>query len=983
MLLAIGLMSGTSMDGVDAALIKTDGEFYIEELGNAVIDYPSSAKILFKAAEYAVKCFKGNLKQAEENYLACLKYFLKENLGLNNSKDLEARLLELESYLISLNFSLNFSSVIKLSTSFHAQAVQKLLEKFKNLKIDLIGYHGQTVFHDPAHQLSIQLGDGEKLAKDTGIPVINDFRTQDILAGGQGAPFAPIYHQALIARDSLKKQIKLPIKLPVIVLNCGGIANLSLIQDLNPENLIGFDTGPGNGLIDRFVKLKTAGQWSMDLDGCFGKKGKVDQKVLEKLIKTNQDYFNLTPPKSLDINDMTLIPEVLALSLNNGCATLEALTAIGIMEGLKFLPELGCPDIPKIWVLAGGGWNNPVITQELKNRLEEKLGAGQFVLKTADQLGWNNKALEAQLFAYLAVRSFEKKPLSFPGVTGVSRPMTGGVLHQVNQADKNLALDIEALIHAHQNASEPPESLLTTESPHGLTQNLSDLAKTNLTSAYQALIQVDQLFLEKLENYKTQILALSDCFSKVLKAGDKIYFSGCGSAARAALVARKIVSEAYPDYKNQIRTIAAGGELVVIRAAEGFEDRADYGCRQLEQAGWTPNDLLVGISASGAAGFVSGQIKFVLEKEVKYAPVFFACNEFETLEKRFVKDEKTIFFKGWAREYKNQDKIKFLTLDIGEMGLSGSTRMQAATAQLLVLGWSLLRALGDFLNFSECLNQLKNFLKTVNLNISNLVKLTQFEITVNQEKPKSGLLIYKTTADYGLTIATDLTERAPTFSWNYFEHDQELDKNFKKFKQYSACRLVIAGEQESKSALFKLLGRAPEVLNWPQEQKTSLEYLLGYDLTENIINKRKACEPDLQVSELLFEIKNGILKISNGHKILLELEMACFFKNNLLIQLGLKIILNMHSTLLAGALGFYEGNSMLFVRPSNQKLMNRALEFALKLVKQSLGEDFSREDLIPYFYQAMRTLGSGESVVFKTRDLVLAGVYKNFDRKSP
>lgn len=346
----MGLMSGTSMDGVDAALIFTDGEQLIREHENISLDYPDAAKILFKAAERAVKTFQGNLKQAEEHYLESLLRYLGENLGIEEA-EIPLKINELSNYL---GKPIGFLAVIELSTHFHVQAVKQLLEKAGKSarEIDVIGYHGQTVFHDPGNHLTIQLGDGQALAELTGITVVNDFRTRDVLAGGQGAPFAPIYHQALAVRDELE--------LPLVVVNCGGIANVSVISDRNPENLIGFDTGPGNGLIDRWVKFKTSGEMSMDLHGALGLSGKVHETLLQalyekSLIKAGQNYFDLLPPRSLDINDMEWIPELLALSLEDGSATLEAFTAMTIVDSLKFLPKLGCPKIPRTWILAGGG----------------------------------------------------------------------------------------------------------------------------------------------------------------------------------------------------------------------------------------------------------------------------------------------------------------------------------------------------------------------------------------------------------------------------------------------------------------------------------------------------------------------------------------------------------------------------------------------------------------------------------------------------
>lgn len=1015
-MLSIGLMSGTSMDGVDAALIFTDGEQEVVELGNISIDYPDAAKILLKAAERAVKLSQGNLKLAEANYLEFLVSYLKENLGLEDDQ-IDSKISELSACLTR---PLSLNHVIQLSTEFHAVAVKKLLEETGRSakEIDLIGYHGQTVFHDPSHKITVQLGDGEKLAEMTGITVINDFRTRDVLSGGQGAPFAPIYHQALVARDHTK--------LPVVVLNCGGIANISVIADLNPENLIGFDTGPGNGLVDRWVKLKTRGELSMDVNGLLGQKGVVREDVLralyeKSLIKNGQNYFDLVPPRSLDINDMEFIPELLVLSLEDGCATLEAFTAMTIIDSLKFLPALGCTEIPSVWVLAGGGWNNPVITRELRKRLAERLGFDEFELKTAGEMGWNNKAMEAQIFAYLAVRSLENKPLSFPSTTRVPRALSGGHAYVPPAGasekvkillERNPAVlrgyqplsDIETLIQEHQESREPPEKLLTTESPHPLTHHLSHLAQTDISKGYQTLIKVDQVALEKLAGYADQISALSGNFLKVLRAGHCIYLTGCGSAARAAIIARKLFSEAYPEYQSQIKTVTGGGELVVVRAAEGFEDKPELGRRQLIEAGWAPDDLLVGISASGAAGFVSGQLEYVLEQGARQAPVFFCCNPLEELQARFAGDEKTVFARG------KEDliaQVNFLNTCVGEMGVSGSTRMQAATVQLAVLAWGLLDAGAalnskSFLNFTELLGLLSSFLDQIDTEACEA--LTQFELAAYREKPVSGYVTYKTSPENALNVATDTTERSPTFNISYFENLNDLipalaghlifayDKTLVTPDKCSRCRIVIAEETDRLSAISKMLGRPPEVLNWREDPKfyrTTFEYLLGYDLTENIIEQRKTYMPESKAYEILIETSLEKISIKFGEgRLVLNLPNAVLSGREipheaklLFIQLALKTVLNMHSTLVAGAMGLYHGNMMTFVRPSNKKLINRGIDFSLIVLKQvNLGElglpknlldPLSKAEVAQYFYQAMRNLRPEESIVFKTRDLVL------------
>jgi anhydro-N-acetylmuramic acid kinase len=423
-LYSIGLMSGTSMDGIDAALLKTNGEDSIFELGNIKLLYTEETKYLLKSAERAIKNASGDLQLAKLNYLEELNTYLIVELHIDKST-IVSRVKSLTTYLqakTQTKGSLSLDGIIYLSTLLHAKAVELLLSntKKKASEIDLIGYHGQTMYHSASEKLSLQIGDGALLANITGITVVNDFRSRDIAAGGQGAPFAPVYHLALARRDN---------KIPLAVINCGGIANISLITDSNIESLIGFDSGPGNGLIDALIRQRSHGSLAMDFNGQYGKLGVVNQNVLqalfEKTILMNDDnYYLKNVPKSLDIRDMKLISELDNLSLQDACRTLEAFTADMIVKSLDLVPV----DIPRYWILAGGGWHNPIIKERLVSQLLAKYGSDMTVA-TADEAGWNGEAMEAQIFSYLAVRSIKDLPLSVPGTTNVPMPISGGVVH--------------------------------------------------------------------------------------------------------------------------------------------------------------------------------------------------------------------------------------------------------------------------------------------------------------------------------------------------------------------------------------------------------------------------------------------------------------------------------------------------------------------------------------------------------------------------
>ena len=397
----VGLMSGTSMDGIDANLLKTDGETVVQSLASAFYPYSNSFKFLLKSAEELIYQCKGDFSKA---------------CGLWINPDVHTLDSELISLLEICNLnSISLENLIFLSTYLHHKAVIDLCDSqnYSPDNIEVIGYHGQTLYHAPQQKKSLQLGNSQWLANQLKRPVAADFRSNDINAGGQGAPLAPLYHWALCTQTGI---------MPTAILNCGGIANITLIPNENPEELIAFDTGPGNVLLDRFVRYKTDQSFFYDYGGHWGMAGIVDHFALEKLFEESLSYNFLEkiPPKSLDSHDCKLPEFILQLSLQNGCATLAAFSAELMVRSLSFFPI-----IPTYWVLAGGGWYNAAILMQFKERLESRLKKSPQIF-TASQLGWENDMIEAQAFAYLAKRVLKKLPISFPKTTGVKKPLTGG-----------------------------------------------------------------------------------------------------------------------------------------------------------------------------------------------------------------------------------------------------------------------------------------------------------------------------------------------------------------------------------------------------------------------------------------------------------------------------------------------------------------------------------------------------------------------------
>jgi anhydro-N-acetylmuramic acid kinase len=370
-LTAIGLMSGTSLDGVDAAILKTDGEKIVEAGPAMHFPYDRELKVWIRRA----------IKAALE--------------GRDGATEIGKAAGEI--------------------TLAHVAAVEKLLEETgtKRKNIDVIGFHGQTILHRSAHEpgslgRTWQIGDGAVLAQETRIDVVSDFRTADVNAGGEGAPLAPIYHCALVA------SAKEPPGGAVGVINLGGVANITYVpQNARGIDLIAFDCGPGNGLIDEWVELKTGEH--MDKDGAIAAAGKVHEDIVRMMLLN--PFVRRHPPKSADRYDFKL-DAVKKLTVEDGAATLTAFTAACIEQSKKFLPEA-----PVGWVVCGGGRRNPVLMEALRNALEEPV-------KSAEDVGWRGDDLEAECFAYLAVRSLKKLPLSYPMTTRVPAPMRGGVFHR-------------------------------------------------------------------------------------------------------------------------------------------------------------------------------------------------------------------------------------------------------------------------------------------------------------------------------------------------------------------------------------------------------------------------------------------------------------------------------------------------------------------------------------------------------------------------
>ena len=356
-LTAIGVISGTSMDAIDVSIVESDGREKLSFGAGAGYPYPPETRRQLQAL----------VAEAE--------------------RAVTEPLVELEAAV----------------TAAHLDAVKRFMTEqgIKPESVDLVGLHGQTVYHRPEIRFTRQLIDGPAVAQALGIPTVDRFRHADVEAGGEGAPFAPLYHRALAQG----------LEQPVMVLNLGGVGNVTYIDG---DEVIAFDTGPASAILDDFV-LRRLGK-TYDADGTLAASGTVREDLVADFMVN--PYFDRPAPKSLDRNDFHRRAQVVeALSDADGAATLAAFTVESVVDALRHVPKA-----PRRWLVTGGGRLNG----HFMRRLHERLGVP---VEPVEAANWAGDVIEAQTFGYLAIRSVKGLPLSLPGTTGVPQPLTGGRLN--------------------------------------------------------------------------------------------------------------------------------------------------------------------------------------------------------------------------------------------------------------------------------------------------------------------------------------------------------------------------------------------------------------------------------------------------------------------------------------------------------------------------------------------------------------------------
>ena len=482
-------------------------------------------------------------------------------------------------------------------------------------------------------------------------------------------------------------------------------------------------------------------------------------------------------------------------------------------------------------------------------------------------------------------------------------------------------------------------AMLPTEQRHPKTTCLSDLSRDNLPEAISILKQIDVEALGVLHHQMARILHLQRAINETISSGRRVFLCGCGATGRLSVTLEVLWrQQAPPPLRDSVVSFIAGGDVALISSVESFEDSSEFGVRQLKDSGFQKGDLLISNTEGGETPFVIGAVEYAASYSNWRKPFFIYCNPDDALKNRTERARRVL-------ENKNIEKIN---LSVGPMAISGSTRMQAST---VVLG-----AIGIALLFEDPDPARQELISIVG--DSDFLFLGQFIEMESEIYNNSGLIYYDASENLGISVLTDTTERSPTFSLAPF--DNSHDQN----PLPSLAYLLFSDADSSESAWTTLLLRQPRPLDWKEYfERVSLTRLLGFDFSKGIIERRKKMFPDL--SPHIFRI------IDEGDSLLFALEHLTHrlrWDNASLLarHILLKVLLNIHSTLVMGRLGRYEGNVMTWVKASNLKLIDRAIRYATTLLKDRGINRFTYADVAFEIFRQMKKIGPTESIVLAT-----------------
>lgn len=472
---------------------------------------------------------------------------------------------------------------------------------------------------------------------------------------------------------------------------------------------------------------------------------------------------------------------------------------------------------------------------------------------------------------------------------------------------------------------------LMTEAANPLTANLSELCNYNLPESFQLFQKVELLSIRALFAYTDQIYKLQKDIQQTLTDGHKIYLVGCGASGRLAMLMKRLYELSYPNKPKQIICVSSAGDTSLIKSVEQFEDNRDFGVKQLLQQGYTDNDLVVGLTASGESPFILSSVEFATNK--LRTPWLIFNNPINSLLERN------------PNHLVLNKQVNGMQLEVGSMALTGSTRLQATTAMQIALGIALC---GDE-NIKSQINQIYNLIEAVPLVTLSAITTKEAEILSKNE-----FILYQTdNALIGLSLLADITERSPTFNLIPFENTTDP-----KPLHPSIFYLKLANTNAVDEAWDLIFGQAPTCLNWPEFSRTSTNYMTGFDLSEN---------SERSIGKYLLHRQHTAIwqPTGNSLKIHLEnIELNYTLPDNLFHRtLIYKLLLNSHSTLMMGRLNFFDGNMMLSLKPSNFKLIDRAIRYSQFILKQKHNIDIDYKELAKIVFAEIEKLQPNQSIV--------------------
>lgn len=488
---------------------------------------------------------------------------------------------------------------------------------------------------------------------------------------------------------------------------------------------------------------------------------------------------------------------------------------------------------------------------------------------------------------------------------------------------------------------------LPTEKPHPATADLSTLATEDLTKALKIMKAIDSSALNQLVKKLDELQKLATAIGLTLQAGQRVFICGCGATGRLALALETLWRERFNEtaLSERVCGFMAGGDLALIKSIEDFEDVPAYAERQLIESGFGEGDLLISCTEGGETPFVIGATEKALELSSQ-PPFFLYCNPDEVLCKLVERSRRVI----------QNPNIESISLDVGPMALSGSTRMQSSTVLMAAVGFCLLHASEPFDKTADGIRSLISAWDRLDTGFLESFVVAESAFYQNQE-----FLFYETDEHYGISILTDTTERAPTFSLLPFENVDE-----QQFPSW--CYLLFADSENSSKAWSSLLRRLPRTLEWEEiGDVASAKRLLGFDFSRKLVERRRRQTGNATHHNFkIHQTERGIRFELEDIRHIVETDGLDHLQEHLL----LKLLLNTHSTLVMGRLGRYEGNVMTWVRASNNKLVDRSIRYVDALLKRE-GVSLSYEDIAARCFEAMEKLPEDHSLVLTVTESVL------------